>query len=42
METCDKHLRKRRRLNKKFERICDICEDKHLFENYMKLEIKAE
>lgn len=39
---CKEHLRKRRRLKGKMERICDNCEDKYLFESYMKLELKAE
>jgi hypothetical protein len=37
MECCNEHLRKKRRKNKKWERICDYCEDKSLYENYMKL-----
>jgi len=35
-------MRKRRRKKGKFERICDICEDRVLYETYMKLEAKAE
>ena len=42
MEVCNNHLRKKRRKNKKYEKICDYCEDKSLYENYMKLELKAE
>lgn len=39
---CKDHLRKRRVKNNKWEKICDGCEDKLLFDLYMKLEIKAE
>lgn len=35
-------MRKRRRKRNKWEKICDYCEDKFLYEAYMKLEIKAE
>jgi hypothetical protein len=37
-------MRKKRKHPKsgKFVRVCDDCEDKHLFEKYMKTEIKAE
>ena len=35
-------MRKKRRKKNKWEKICDSCEDKYLFEAYMKLEIKAE
>lgn len=33
--------RKRRRKKNKWEKICDNCEDKYLYDTYMKLEIKA-
>lgn len=41
---CNEHMRKKRKHPKsgKFVRVCDDCEDKHLFEKYMKTEIKAE
>lgn len=42
MPICSDHLRKRRRKKNKWEKICDSCEDKFLFDAYMKLEIKAE
>ena len=34
MDVCNNHLRKKRRKNKKYEKICDYCEDKSLYENY--------
>jgi len=34
---CNDHLRKRRRKKGKFERICDNCEDRVLYDIYMKL-----
>ena len=40
--SCKEHLRKRRINKKKWEKICDDCEDRYLFSAYMKLEIKAE
>ena len=37
---CNDHMRKKRK-NKndknKFVRVCDICEDKYLYQKYMKL-----
>ena len=39
---CLDHIRKKRYRSGEFGRICDDCEDKILFENYMKVEIKAE
>lgn len=41
---CNEHMRKKRKHPQtgKFTKICDDCEDKNLFERYMKSEIKAE
>lgn len=41
---CLSHMRKKRKYKNtgKFVRICDECEDKHLYDKYMKLEMKAE
>ena len=41
---CNDHMRKKRKHPKsgKFLKVCDDCEDKHLFEKYMKTELKAE
>jgi hypothetical protein len=39
---CSQHLRKKRKNKGSFDRICDTCEDKYLFESYMKYEMKAE
>jgi len=33
---CTEHLRKKRKNKGVFDRICDSCEDKYLFESYMK------
>ena len=42
MPACSQHMRKKRRKKGKFERICDCCEDKVIYDFYMKLETKAE
>jgi hypothetical protein len=42
MPACNDHLRKRRKRKGKWERICDNCEDKYLYDVYMKLETKAD
>jgi hypothetical protein len=40
---CSQHIRKKRKdKNGVWVRICDDCEDKYLFESYMKFELKAE
>lgn len=39
---CKDHLRKRRRRKNKWEKICDCCEDKFVYDSYMKLEKKKE
>lgn len=42
MPACGEHLRKKRKKKGKWERICDNCEDKVIYDFYMKLEMKAE
>lgn len=42
MVACIDHTRKRRKKKGKWERICDNCEDKYLYDFYMKLESKAD
>ena len=42
MPTCLNHLRKKRNKADKWKKICDGCEDKLLYDSYMKLEMKAE
>lgn len=42
METCSDHLRKRRKRQNKWERVCDDCEDRIIFEAHTKLESKRE
>jgi hypothetical protein len=42
LNACTEHLRKRRRRKGKFERICDNCEDRALYDIFLKLEAKAE
>jgi hypothetical protein len=41
---CSQHIRKKRKDKSggTWARICDDCEDKYLFECYMKFELKAE
>ena len=39
---CKEHLRKRRRKKNKWEKICDECEDRFLYDSYMKLEKRKE
>lgn len=42
MLACSEHMRKRRKKKGKWEKICDNCEDKYLYDVYMKLESKAD
>ena len=42
MNICKDHLRKRRQMGKVFERICDDCEDRYLFERLKKYQAGAQ
>lgn len=37
MPACNDHMRKRRKKKGKWEKICDNCEDKYLYDAHMKL-----